>query len=249
MLSVSSNISSSASAAASIIGNNGDILIDIMYYLPVKSLCVFRTVSKQWLSLISDPYFKRNYNLRSCLLSVPALFMKKILMDEAFVTESEFKTLVMMNETSRIKFEHSCNGLVLYEVYDGSNYHTTYVVYNPSMKHFKTLLSPPLRNARVPYILSVTIAFDPAKSSYYEVVGVCNTDTSERMFHIEIYSSKTDSWRDAGDPFPFSSPGRLELSGVYWNGSMHWIDQWTATLHYFDIDCELMNTIAMPTQP
>lgn len=30
---------------------------------------------------------------------------------------------------------------------------------------------------------------------------------------------------------------------------MHWIDQWRATLHYFDIECELMNTLAMPTQP
>lgn len=58
--------------------------------------------------------------------------------------ESEFKTLVMderngidcfpinipidVNRCSRKTFEHSSNGLALYEVYDGSTYHTTYVV-------------------------------------------------------------------------------------------------------------------------
>lgn len=114
---------------------------------------------------------------------------------------------------------------------------------------FITLPKPPFRKTRVPCVLSFTIAFDPAKSSYYEVLALCDTDTSESIYHIQIYSSKTDSWRDAGDPFPFSPPGRLLVSGMYWNGSVHWIDQWSATLHYFDIECELMKTLAMPTQP
>ncbi|XP_026408737.1 F-box protein At5g07610-like [Papaver somniferum] len=127
------------------------------------------------------------------------------------------------------------------------------------MKHRRTLPPPPFREAPaigkersrnicVPQVLSVTIAFDPAKSSYYEVVGVCRVDIRKDVLHIEIYSSKTDSWRDAGDPFPFPSPVRLWQSGVYWNGSVHWFDQWTGTLHYFDSDCESMKTVAMPVQ-
>ncbi|XP_026396464.1 F-box protein At5g07610-like [Papaver somniferum] len=264
MISVSVSSNNQSLSSASTIGGNSDVLINILYLLPLKSLCAFKTVSIQWHSLISDPYFERNYNRQSCRLRMPALFINRVSMEPEFVTDLEPKTLVMdeqngfdyvpfdiplpANLTCRINFEHACSGLVLCKFVDHRP-RTTYVIYNPSMRCCKTLPSAPFRNTRVPIILSVTIAFDPAKSSYYQVVSVCNENISKGLFHIEIYSSETDSWRDAGDPFPFSSPGRLALSGVYWNGSVHWIDQWSATLHYFDIDCELMKTVAIPTQP
>ncbi|XP_026390424.1 uncharacterized protein LOC113285901 [Papaver somniferum] len=126
----------------------------------------------------------------------------------------------------------------------------TYVIYNLSMKQCKILPLPPfrIRNARYTNLLSGTIAFDPAKSNYYQVVGVCSADISKGVQHVEIYSSKTDSWRDAGDPLPLSLLGTSE-SDVYWNGSVDWLDQGTAALHYFDIDCGLAKTVAMPKQP
>ncbi|XP_026395861.1 F-box protein At5g07610-like [Papaver somniferum] len=168
---------------------------------------------------------------------MPALFMKKTSINRR---ELEFETLVMDERNGidcfpftnpvAVKLEHSCNGLILFEVRDESTgYHTTYyVIYNPSKKRFKTLPSPPFR-------------IDP-------VVGACSADISKDVFHIEIYSYKTDYWRDAGDPFPFSAPGILSVFSVYWNASVHWINQLTETLHYFDIDCEAMKTVAMPRQ-
>ncbi|XP_026420702.1 F-box protein At5g07610-like [Papaver somniferum] len=69
------------------------------------------------------------------------------------------------------------------------------------------------------------------------------------MYHIKIYSSKTDCWRDAGDPFPFSKLGVLFHSGVYWNGSVHWFDEWLGDLHYFNIDSESMKKMEMPRDP
>ncbi|XP_026458516.1 F-box protein At5g07610-like [Papaver somniferum] len=138
-----------------------------------------------------------------------------------------FNTSIAVRRGWLVYFEQSCNGLVLCTVHDGHGsgyYYTTRVIYNPSMRHCKTLPSPPFRKA---------------------------TDrvSLKDVYYIEIYSSKTNSWRNAGDPFPFSSQDTLSESGVYWNGSVHWINQWSATLHYFDIGCELVKTIAMPTKP
>ncbi|XP_026379308.1 F-box protein At5g07610-like [Papaver somniferum] len=158
-----------------------------------------------------------------------------------------FKTPIVVKDGWHLIFQQSCHGLVLCTIRVGGR--RRYVVYNPSTRQCKTLPSPQFRITGVPHVMSVSIAFDPAKSSYLEAVYVCRTDNSEGMLHIEIYSPKTDSWRDAGEPFPFSKSGKLLISGVYWNGSVHWIDNWTGTLHYFDIDCELMKNIALPTEP
>lgn len=48
--------------------NNSDlpevVLMEILVRLPIKSLFRFRSVSKHWKKLISDPYFARCYSCR-----------------------------------------------------------------------------------------------------------------------------------------------------------------------------------------
>jgi len=48
--------------------NNGDlpelVIREILVYLPIKSLFRFKSVSKQWNNLISDPFFARCYSCR-----------------------------------------------------------------------------------------------------------------------------------------------------------------------------------------
>ncbi|KAL7229422.1 hypothetical protein ACSBR2_008016 [Camellia fascicularis] len=39
------------------VGNNGDLLNQILLYLPIRSLLRFKSVSKHWLSLITHPHF------------------------------------------------------------------------------------------------------------------------------------------------------------------------------------------------
>lgn len=46
-------------------GNLPEIVIrKILLYLPIKSLFRFKSVSKQWNYLISDPFFSRCYSCR-----------------------------------------------------------------------------------------------------------------------------------------------------------------------------------------
>ncbi|CDP16130.1 unnamed protein product [Coffea canephora] len=56
------SFSSSPSASATIIARNEDLLTQILLKLPPKSLLRFQCVSKQWLSLISDPVFRRRHS-------------------------------------------------------------------------------------------------------------------------------------------------------------------------------------------
>ncbi|RZC71865.1 hypothetical protein C5167_035665 [Papaver somniferum] len=90
------------------------------------------------------------------------------------------------------------------------------------------------------------MVFDPLRSSYYEVIFIW-TSNDGVTFQIETYSSKTGSWRLHRDGFSapvntFSSP-----TGVFWNGSLHWISR-TCSL-YFNASHELLQTMPSPPIP
>ena len=65
------NKSSSQNTTSEIIAHNDDLLIQILEKLPIKPLTKFKSVSKHWLSLISDPQFSR----RLVSTSVSGLFI------------------------------------------------------------------------------------------------------------------------------------------------------------------------------
>lgn len=71
-------IENSSSLSSTQIANNSDILTQILLCLPVKSLLIFKSVSKKWLSLISDPYFAKNHTLRNRSFKIPGLFIEKL---------------------------------------------------------------------------------------------------------------------------------------------------------------------------
>ncbi|KAK9286946.1 hypothetical protein L1049_015354 [Liquidambar formosana] len=52
------------SPAAETVAGNGDLLSEILLRLPVRSLMRFESVSKKWLSLISDPHFAQDHTRR-----------------------------------------------------------------------------------------------------------------------------------------------------------------------------------------
>ncbi|KAI3967929.1 hypothetical protein MKX01_027112 [Papaver californicum] len=268
-----------SSASKILVSSNIDLLKEILLCLPVKSLLRFKSISKEWLSVISSPEFIRDHyrmQNRSSLL-VPRLFILQVtvgfppksfhifdgrrlsgiipfktfifFLDERKFSESSapFKTLAFNNDPSDIKIIHSCNGLFIcrsYRTYYGD---FNYYIYNPSTKCFKLLHPSPFRKSSVfKRICSVNMVFDPIRSNYYEAVFIWSSNDGD-TFQIQTYSSKSDSWRLHGDGFSAPVNTFCNPAGVFWNGSLHWINRDCSL--YFNASQELLKTMPSPPIP
>ncbi|XP_026460011.1 F-box protein At5g07610-like [Papaver somniferum] len=275
------SLTSLSSASSTQVSSNIDLLRQILVCLPVKSLLKFKSISKEWLSIISSQDFIRDHYLvrnRSFPL-VPRLFILQVTVGfspksskiksyygrqpsgiipfKTFVfflherkfskSSAAFETLAFNNDPSDIKIIHSCNGLFIcrsYRTYYGD---FNYDVYNPSTKCFKPLHPSPFRKSSVlKRICSVNMVFDPLRSNYYEVIFIWSSNDGD-TFQIETYSSKTGSWRLHRDGF--SAPVNMFCSpaGVFWNGSLHWINRECSL--YFNASQESLKTMPSPPIP
>ncbi|KAI3860358.1 hypothetical protein MKW92_052652 [Papaver armeniacum] len=246
--------SCSSSSAASIIGNSVDIFTLILLCLPVKPLLVFKSVSKQWLSVISDPIFIKKHTQKQYPHSVMVETPKKlefVSLDGSSSFVSPFETLGFLKEP-HIRIKQSCNGLLCCCSHKGdvASRKCTYYICNPSTKQYRKIVCGFERATEKGYtmLLNVSLAYEPLKSPHYKVICVWMMPPLEHTqrlcaYLIEIYSSETNSWKLAGDVF--SIPRSIfSKSGVYWNGSLHWIDSWPQENHIrFNVDQELRTGI------
>ncbi|XP_010263254.1 PREDICTED: F-box protein At5g07610-like [Nelumbo nucifera] len=239
-----------SSSSTTIIANSEDLVSEILLHLPIKCLLRFKSVSKQWLFLISHPLFIHEYNRRNPI-SVSGFFFPTglsraiypqldfVLLDGNIAADIPFTHL---HDPVAVEVLHSCNGLLLCSGRIGTlSGLVPYHVHNPATKQHRTL---PLRPS-VGMVSSASIAFDPCRSPHYKVVLILNPEFSDLLsFQIELYSSETGHWRLCGEPFNLY--GKEFTPGVFWNGAMHWIRQ-PDTFLCFDVERECLRT--MPPLP
>ncbi|KAI3952442.1 hypothetical protein MKX01_005309 [Papaver californicum] len=254
----SNNNPSSASASASFIGGNVDILTLILTGLPSKSLLVFKSVSKQWLFIITDPQFVHKHFIQNPRFSIPGLFWGDdlslgiipkydyITLDGNTNSYVPFGTLTFAEDKWGIKILQSCNGLLLCRSCSLSISNFPYYIFNPFTNKYKILPQPQLGSSHR-FVCSVSLAFDPFKSPYYKVIAFwSNFNSSCDEYRIEIYDSETSSWRLSG--FYTCTP-KLECipccSAIFWNGSLYWCHL-EGCIFYFDIDRELVGVVPVP---
>ncbi|KAA3458166.1 F-box protein [Gossypium australe] len=247
---------------AEAIANNYDLLILILVRLPVKSLLQFKSVSKTWHSIISDPEFSRRLSL-----DISGLIMCKLsyqvnkpeygfipLGNKSSTDDAPFKYLDFINHPSGLKVVQSCNGLLLCRSSRyNKNFNCDYYICNPTTKQFVMIPLPANpQDARI--VCSLSLAFDHTKSPHYKVVCVrwLNiSDDPESNYvscQIEIYSSQTRSWRLSGKPFlahVYTGFG----GGVFCNGAIHWLGAWNNTSFYFNVQEEELRDLPMPPIP
>ncbi|KAL5569849.1 hypothetical protein UlMin_026424 [Ulmus minor] len=255
--------SSNTVTSAETIANNGDLLTLILIQLPIRSLLKFKAVSKHWLSLISDPDFRRRASSKTKPIS--GLFLFRTLTpfydflslgdDNPALAPS--RPLTFVQHPSEIKILQSCNGLLLccsYETdqpfsgsYETHEPCTRFYIYNPTTNRFNKL--PRLRGDEKRFVLSMNIAFDPSISPHYKVVCF-QCHTSLWQCQIKIYSSETDGpWKISGNPFSIQEIDRLVFdTGVFCNGTIHWISRSERSL-CFDFNKEERRELPMPVIP
>ncbi|CAK9188064.1 unnamed protein product [Ilex paraguariensis] len=170
---------------------------------------------------------------------IPELYSISLNDDRNPTDDASFSTLTSSPGLLGINIFHSCKGLLCCATYNENKLDNDYHVYNPTTKQFITLPQPV--EGVEGDVYGLCLAFDPSKSAHYKVVCVWTTPLSD-YFQIEIYSSETGQWRISGEPF--YTEDTLFGYGVYWNGSINWINIWEDSL-YFNVDEERLGKIPM----
>ncbi|KAL3534933.1 hypothetical protein ACH5RR_003394 [Cinchona calisaya] len=234
--------------------NNQDLLTEILLFLPPKSLLRFQCVSKLWLSIISNPNFRRLHSLRNRTSSAAAtaLFLYRV-----FIWVPEFSFICINNKPRdfhsmrvitanlsnlREGFPwriHSCNGLMCLDPYDNEN--TEFVIYNPTT-HQQRLIPLPDSAENRHSMRDLNLAFDPLKPDYYKIVCVWMM-LPEIILRFSVYSSDTGVWKETDQYYEFEYEwddeigveenlsassqdlGILFKYGIYLNGAMHWASE------------------------
>ncbi|XP_021855432.2 F-box protein At5g07610-like [Spinacia oleracea] len=229
-----------------IIGNQ-DLANEVLLRLPPKSLGKSRCISKQFLSLISNPYFERCYSLlhppsSSGLFLVPSN-------TSYFPNEIEYLPLshqydhpnapsVSFLTSQGFKILQSCNGLLLCS--RKQHITTTYHVCNPTTRQYVDLPRHPFMKKR--YHFGLSLAYDPLTSPNYKVISVQTLDDHQGLCQISIYESKTGLWNLQNKMFV--APKGIDFGhAVYCNGNVHWIKGTKSKGSYFNIDTNCLHSL------
>ncbi|XP_021282905.1 F-box protein At5g07610-like [Herrania umbratica] len=244
-------MSSTISPAADAIASNEDLLTEILLRLPAKPLLKFKSVSKEWFSLISSSQFclfhNRRYRDNASLTAAVLLFD----CGTTHTPPTGFHIVPSKNQCSKVPFfeylgdsdfriMQSCNGLLLCRCCDKFQY-LNYFIFNPSTNKIRIVSFP---QAEVEgFVYAVNLAFDPLKSVHYKIISIRRLVWVAPRFQIDIYSSKTDSW--SVKVLNFTKPDDVWLNcGVFCNGAIHWEGGGRSSLY---LDVENMCLKAMPT--
>ncbi|KAM7507563.1 hypothetical protein LguiA_018016 [Lonicera macranthoides] len=253
-------------SSAEIIGGNEDLLRNILINIPEKPLSRFKSVSKTWLSVISDPHFSLRWHTKH-IPSPSALFCYAynqysfVPLDNREKNNSFDRIFnadpfpVAMHPYDRPLIYQSCNGLLLLTIRGDYDCNLPYpfplYVYNPTTRQIKNIPDPRIKFSESMF-LNVYLAFDPLTSSHFKIFMF---DTRYLGEEWSIYSSETDSWRAWKSPQRdlFAEHQAYKCShdlmvkyGVFFDGAIHWPTWFLSISVCFDIDEECCFQFPMP---
>ncbi|KAM7497630.1 hypothetical protein LguiA_022044 [Lonicera macranthoides] len=210
-----------------------EIIVNILSWLPPRSLLRFRCVCKSWCSLISSPNFidihthqlDASWNHNSRLLAMRWTGRATC---GSKVYPLDFDSEILSVDVESVGIDcpfpipaqcccTSCKGLFLIScsVFRG--------LWNPSIRR-KLVLGESLFGFDVKRSYFSALGFNP-KTNDYKVVNI----GSERMgdgshcSEVRVYSVKEGSWRRISAPAPACDIVRTMSSNVVINGSLYWI--------------------------
>ncbi|KAL3623616.1 hypothetical protein CASFOL_032432 [Castilleja foliolosa] len=157
-------------SSAQIVASIDDLLIEIIQWLPLKSLVQFRLVSSYWNSIILDSKlcFSRNRPAVGLIFEglkigngTPNSYI--IFLDKSSIRKPIRKMTPTKNRSYRhCKILHSCNGLLLCVSNRARSISKKYYVCNPTTRKYIALPELVFDHS-TKSICSMSLAFDPSK--------------------------------------------------------------------------------------
>ncbi|GAB2277784.1 hypothetical protein Dimus_012488 [Dionaea muscipula] len=250
-----------------------EVITEILLWLPVNSLCRFKSVSKAWRQLITGPDFAKLHHSRS-IQSHPKHLL--VLDRNGNGNNSKFfsadlskldHVVVEIYSVRGIMQRHRCDKCskrLVGEKYSnflvGSSnglicifHQGKLALSNPSTRTHRMI---PCLDLPSNYMLKVYVGFGYDLLSYdYKVMVIwCSFVEFHLMtLHAVVYSLNSNSWREV--PCPQSKVSRLNCffgaqKLVFVNNAWHWLCMsvrgWTATIICFDIHNETYGEVPLP---
>nr|XP_043616132.1 F-box protein At5g07610-like [Erigeron canadensis] len=248
--------------SAELIGSNDDLVTEILIRLPAaKSFFRFRSVSKQWLSLLTHPRFN---TLRfDKLLISSGLYYHELYVpfDVQNPTTPPFRGLDFSLDDDHIdgiRIVQSCNGLLLCCCDKDRGCSGNYYVCNPTTKEVAAIPFPPVTGDRPELIRLMGLAYHPTECAHYKLVCILQAGETMygdgfndahyyglRMYKIQIYSSQTGEWKKLRQTFTPKEYTDFRY-GVYWNGAFHWAPSCPNPM-YLRLDTEQIHELPLPS--
>ncbi|XP_059629126.1 F-box/kelch-repeat protein At3g06240-like [Cornus florida] len=205
------------------------MVVDILSRLPAKCLCRFKCVSKSWFALISSPNFAKTHLSRNDKPEKVFLVSDFLYSIDRTEASNNDEVIAMKLDFPWIKdtyllddFVASCNGLLL-------------VVLNNLNKLDDS-----------PMFCIYGLGYDSSMDNY-KVVAV--SDCKDTF--VVVHSLKTSSWRRKWiQDFPYDNSFLLPRSGVFVNGSIHWLTNraldHSPVIVAFDVADEKFRDVLLP---
>ncbi|KAM5576792.1 F-box protein CPR1-like [Rosa sericea] len=237
-----------------------DIIVNILIWLPVKSLIRFTSVSKRLHSIIlSDPKFAQSQLKaarqqktlsRRLLVSTETLPIESLHLGDtpSFGEPSSVRKLSFPFQPQpggSVKLLGSCSGLVFVAVDNKSLY-----IWNPSIGFLKQLPDPgfPLDDNVLPYY---GVGYLSATDDYKVLVASCDFWSGE--IEVKMFSSRTHIWQRIESPCRsdfrlFRGRGQGTLS----NDAFHWLnyrdddEEEEHEIVSFDLEEEVFRRMPLP---
>ncbi|KAJ7980151.1 F-box protein family [Quillaja saponaria] len=202
-----------------------ELIIEILLRLPVKSLVLFRCVSKTWLSLISNSqfgelHFQRDSAHTQRLLYISPSEVQSLDFNASFHDDSASVKLSFPFgwPSNAVEIMGSCNGFLCLEV--GI---TGYFLWNPSTNVYKRLPDPRFPSLESENVFLYGFGCDTSTNDYLVVLVGYDTAAPIVKTHVEFYSLKTNSWEEIQEPsYQYMNSGDDTRAGVLLNGAIHW---------------------------
>ncbi|KAF5934157.1 hypothetical protein HYC85_030328 [Camellia sinensis] len=248
-----------------------EIMVEILQRLPAKSLIKFRSVSKSWCSLITNPNFinthlthsltsntyKNSYDnlplmiVRQCVSTTHTRTEHYKLFIDSEDSFDEYKELEFPIKSRRLHFFFaigSVKGLFCLHEQD------RYFLWNPSIRKSMAMPKPTVKTS----MHSHGFGFDP-RTNDYKLVRIADfyptkLPNQKPTTHIEVYSLNAGSWK-------MSSTGRnsypdgitIDYSGrfaAYLEGAVHFAGKMKKSndplILSFDLCDEVFQTMMLP---
>ncbi|XVE64391.1 hypothetical protein DITRI_Ditri07aG0097300 [Diplodiscus trichospermus] len=238
-------------------------ITDILSRLPVKSLTRFKSVSKNWADLTTNPAFVAVHLRRSS--------PDQSLLIRRYNTQSGsgFGIWLIINPTLNYcchlldiplgeslprfpKVVGSVDGLVCLDV--SPCYGSEFVLWNPGTKQFKRLDYPLVASSKSNpiWLVFVGFGFDSFNNDYKIVRIVSFKRDGELQFvRVEVYSWKNGVWKEIEESFDLALLCGAQ-DGVVVDGSLNWVgiglERYAdrKVVVSFDLGREVFKTIPLP---
>ncbi|XP_054786491.1 F-box/kelch-repeat protein At3g23880-like isoform X2 [Prosopis cineraria] len=197
------------------------LIVDILLRLPVKSLLRFKSVSKLWRSLISDPRFAQSHFQMSSsradrIVHIADSGARSIDFHSSFHDDSAIANL-NFPITLNVMIRGSCRGFVLLDVYDHL------FIWNPSTGFYKHVPYFPMPSPVCPFVLG--LGYDATDDDYLLLIGACDPYDDDCGSDFQFFSTKANSWKkiEGTGSFPYMNATDDARAGVFLNEAIHWL--------------------------